>query len=109
VILAAVLVVVSILNPPLDACACADAGGTWFSLPDVCCWREGQHPKNPMDGIVDVQDFLFLLAQWGPCPPGECCLGDLNRDRVIGVADMLLIIEHWGQHPATFVRCRDLP
>jgi hypothetical protein len=85
-------------DPQTDPCFCEDANGIWYTLPDVCCHVEGHHPQNHMDGVVDVNDFLHLIAVWGPCPdePPYCCRGDINRDRVVDVRDMLIVIESWG-------------
>ena len=47
------------------------------------------------DNIVNVSDFLILLAEWGPCPPGETCFADLNSDGVVGIIDFLLLLENW--------------
>jgi aminopeptidase N len=50
------------------------------------------------DGLVNVTDFLALLAAWGPCP-GPCpplCAGDLDGDCTVGVNDFLLLLAHWG-------------
>jgi hypothetical protein len=93
-------------TPQTDPCFCLDAGGVWFSLPDVCCHVPGRHALDRMDGIVDIRDFLFLVGAWGECPTGNC---DINRDGWIDVEDLLVIIEHWGQPPWTFERCRELP
>jgi len=48
------------------------------------------------DGVVDVRDFLVLLADWGPCPvaPG-CCRADVNGDGQVGIGDFLLILGAW--------------
>ena len=77
-----------------------------YALPDIA---GGPGNGNPMDGIVNVQDFLKLISVWGPCPPGECCLGDINRDRVVDVQDYLLLLGHWGLHPKDFERCHPAP
>ena len=42
------------------------------------------------DGIVDIVDFLALLAQWGQ--PGSC---DFNGDGV-GIEDFLKLLAQWG-------------
>jgi hypothetical protein len=96
-------------NPQLDPCFCADHGGVWYTLPDMCCWQPGRHELDPMDGIVDIRDFLHLIANWGPCPTLSCCGCDIDQDDECGVSDMLLIMESWGQHPKDFIRCRELP
>lgn len=49
------------------------------------------------DGIVNVQDLLILLGQWGscpaPCPPS--CQGDLNGDCQVDVNDLLIMLSNW--------------
>jgi hypothetical protein len=47
------------------------------------------------DGTVGVNDFLLLLAAWGPCP-SECCPADLDRDCDVGVTDLLLLLANWS-------------
>ena len=50
------------------------------------------------DGHVTVNDFLLLLAAWGPCP-APCppsCPGDLDGDCAVGVLDFLLLLAEWG-------------
>jgi subtilisin family serine protease len=49
-----------------------------------------------LDGIVGVDDFLLLLAAWGPCPIDGACLADLNADGSVGVIDFLTLIAGWG-------------
>jgi hypothetical protein len=46
------------------------------------------------DGVVDVSDFLKLLARWGPCPE-PCCLADLDLDGIVGIGDFLILLAHW--------------
>jgi len=66
------------------------------------------------DGVVGIDEFLFVLANWGPCdefdclcepdigPPWpadlcRCCeWGDINRDHVVDIYDLLLVIQWWG-------------
>jgi hypothetical protein len=58
-------------------------------LADPCPWDCGSD-----DGLVDVVDFLALLAEWGvvsaPC--------DINGGGV-GVVDFLDLLAHWGPCP----------
>jgi hypothetical protein len=50
------------------------------------------------DGIVGVNDFLLLMAAWGPCPdPPEPCRADLDGDGMVGVNDFLLMLAHWSR------------
>jgi hypothetical protein len=48
------------------------------------------------DGEVAVQDFLFLLADWGPC---SVCDHDLDGDGTIGITDFLSLLARWGPCP----------
>ncbi|MBT4584874.1 MAG: VCBS repeat-containing protein [Phycisphaerae bacterium] len=44
------------------------------------------------DGIVNVEDLLFVLSDWGQ----DCGPADLNLDEVVDVVDLLAIIGDWG-------------
>ena len=46
------------------------------------------------DGIVDFDDIVVLLSQWGACK-GECT-ADLNTDCIVNFQDLLLILGGWG-------------
>ncbi len=48
------------------------------------------------DREVGVNDFLLVLAQWGPCPEGDECPGDTSGDGIVDVVDYLLILLSWG-------------
>jgi hypothetical protein len=48
----------------------------------------------PPNKVVDIVDFLALLAQWGG--PGTC---DLNKDGVVNIQDFLLMLAVWGPCP----------
>ena len=50
------------------------------------------------DGIVGINDFLALLAAWGPCgdPCPPSCAGDLDRDCTVGIQDFLLLLANWS-------------
>lgn len=45
------------------------------------------------DGLVNVEDILQVMAQWGTC--GISCPEDLDGDGVVGVADLLIIVANW--------------
>jgi hypothetical protein len=66
--------------------------GREVNCPDVsaCPWDCG----DPADGMVDVVDFLALLAQWGQS--GTSC--DVNGGGV-DVTDFLEIVGNWGSCP----------
>jgi len=49
------------------------------------------------DGIVGIDDFLLLLAAWGPCddPCPPSCRPDFDGDCVVGIADFLTLLANW--------------
>lgn len=53
------------------------------------------------DGVIGVNDFLSLLAAWGPCsvPCPPSCPADLNGDCMVGVSDFLSLLAAWGPCP----------
>jgi hypothetical protein len=48
------------------------------------------------DDVVNVEDFLELLAAWGPNPGHPA---DFDGDDVVGVTDFLLLLANWGPCP----------
>jgi hypothetical protein len=48
-----------------------------------------------VNGEVEVNDFLWLLASWGPCLEG-CCLADLDVDGAVGMDDFEILLANWG-------------
>jgi len=50
------------------------------------------------NGMVDINDFLDLLAAWGgcadPCPPS--CPADLDGDCNVGITDFLILLANWS-------------
>jgi hypothetical protein len=44
------------------------------------------------DGVVDVEDLLLLLGDWGDCPG---CLADLDGNGVVDVSDLLILLGSW--------------
>jgi hypothetical protein len=53
-------------------------------------------PDFDYNCVVDVVDFLILLAQWGTDPGGP---PDLDGDGDVGVTDFLLLLAAWGPCP----------
>jgi hypothetical protein len=51
-----------------------------------CAW--------PPDGLVNILDFLTVLAQWGG--PGSC---DIDGNGVVNINDFLLMLAWWGPCP----------
>ena len=88
--------------------SCEIANGTASDLnanaiPDQCeSFAPGDVNGN---GIVDVDDLLFIINAWGNCPaaPTACaalaCPADVfpsNGNGLIDVDDLLFVINHWG-------------
>jgi len=52
------------------------------------------------DGVVNIQDFLALLMNWGPCPdPCPPCYADINFDCTVDVIDFLALLANWDPMP----------
>jgi len=49
------------------------------------------------DDVVDVNDLLALLGQWGQ-PDGAA---DINNDGTVNVNDLLILLANWGQESDT--------
>jgi hypothetical protein len=47
------------------------------------------------DGVVGINDFLAVLAAWGPCG-NACGPEDIDGDGVVGITDVLLLLADWG-------------
>ncbi|MDP6158353.1 MAG: S8 family serine peptidase [Phycisphaerales bacterium] len=47
------------------------------------------------DGDVDTDDILSLIAQWGPCPPGDCS-ADFDGDGDVDTDDILILLANFG-------------
>jgi len=48
------------------------------------------------DGTVGINDFLDLLAAWGPCPAcPPFCTGDVDFDCNVGINDFLTLLANW--------------
>lgn len=45
------------------------------------------------DHHVDIEDFLFLLGEWGA---GGSCRADIDADGIVGITDFLLLLASWG-------------
>ncbi|MHC4219037.1 MAG: S8 family serine peptidase [Planctomycetota bacterium] len=48
------------------------------------------------DGVIGINDFLLLLAVWGPCKTGPGCQGDIDLDGTVGIIDFLYMLANWG-------------
>jgi len=49
------------------------------------------------NGVVDVDDLLAVINNWGKCPiPPASCIADITGDDVVDVDDLLAVINGWG-------------
>lgn len=47
------------------------------------------------DGVVNIDDLLYLISWWGPVHPWNHYRADLDGDGTIGIVDLLLLLEYW--------------
>jgi hypothetical protein len=45
------------------------------------------------DNIVNVEDLLILIADWGSTDGG---LTDINGDGIVNIEDLLMLVSGWG-------------
>jgi len=50
-------------------------------------------------GDVGVNDLLFLLGAWGPCPKKGGCPADFDDSGDVGLTDLLFLLDVWGPCP----------
>jgi hypothetical protein len=60
------------------------------------CLADVAGVAGPHDGIVDVQDLLRILADWGTCTCDNQCGADTDGDGVIGVSDLLNVLAQYS-------------
>ena len=58
--------------------------------------QPGPCPDLDGDGFVGINDFLDLLAAWGPNPGHPA---DYDGDGFVGISDFLLLLASWGECP----------
>jgi hypothetical protein len=51
-------------------------------------------PPPEGDGVTNVDDLLFLIGAWGPCP--DPCPPDLDGDGAVELDDLLILLGAWG-------------
>jgi WD40 repeat protein len=73
----------------------ADRNGN--NVLDVCetpCIADISDPQN---GVVDVDDLLEVINNWGDCSsPPALCIADISKDGTVDVDDLLIVINRWG-------------
>ncbi|MCZ6836108.1 MAG: zinc metalloprotease [Planctomycetota bacterium] len=60
-------------------------------IPDSCEYANGD---NNLDGVIDVDDLLALLAKWGAC--SLPCPEDTDLDGDVDVDDLLNLLAGWS-------------
>lgn len=68
-------------------------------VPDVC--EVGQcvadvAPAVTGDGIVNIDDLLAVIGQWGPCPGCAADIAPAHGNAQVNIDDLLAIIGAWG-------------
>ncbi|MCI0629318.1 MAG: FG-GAP-like repeat-containing protein, partial [Phycisphaerales bacterium] len=46
------------------------------------------------DLLVNVEDLLAVISDWGPC--GVPCPADFDGNGTVNIIDLLFVISHWG-------------
>ncbi len=75
------------------------AAGVWHYTQDADSIDVFLTPLGDIDGdgVVGINDFLLLLAAWGPCPvPPAACPADLDGDGMVGITDFLILLAQWS-------------
>jgi hypothetical protein len=74
-----------------------ESGVDGFQLIAIGCDDAGIPGDIDGDGLVNVNDFLLMLAAWGdcpdPCPPS--CPADLDGNCSVDVNDFLILLANW--------------
>jgi hypothetical protein len=55
-------------------------------------------PDFDGNAIVDQDDLLVMLANWGPC---DGCSGDVDASGDVNIDDLLVLLTSWGDCPDT--------
>lgn len=78
------------------------AGGSFTAAGNIETLRIAKFDHCPVsaipgdvnaDGVVNVDDLLLIINQWGPCPG---CAADVTTNCVVDVDDLLWVINHWS-------------
>ncbi len=67
--------------------------GTDFSIERLVAAQPIPGDTNG-DAVVDIADFMAVIAAWGNCTG---CSEDLDDDGLVGITDLLIVLANWGQ------------
>ena len=67
--------------------------GTDFSIERLVAAQPIPGDTNA-DAVVDMADFMAVIAAWGNCTG---CSEDLDDDGLVGITDLLIVLANWGQ------------
>lgn len=48
------------------------------------------------DGVVNTDDLIFLLSNWGPCADCDDCPADISGNCSVTVTDLNTLLNNWG-------------
>ena len=74
----------------------SEAGIDDFKVDTLACDASCQWDIAGFDGEVGINDFLDLLAAWGPNPGHPA---DFDGDGIVGINDFLELLANWGPCP----------
>jgi hypothetical protein len=69
--------------------------GSAYEFAVVCSNLDGDVSG---DGVVNMQDLLLVLANWGDCPIESrgTCIGDTDGDGQVDFTDLLQVLADWS-------------
>jgi hypothetical protein len=72
-------------------------GGFWTGVdPDIVPTCPADIAPPGGDDVVDVDDLLVVINNWGACPGCVADIAPAGGDDVVDVDDLLVIINSWG-------------
>ena len=63
-------------------------------------------PNLNTDHIVNVNDLLLVITNWGPCVSAIRCISDIDESGATDVNDLLRVVTTWGAVPVAILRGR---
>ncbi len=66
---------------------------------EPACPADFTGPSGIPDGVVDVNDLVGVINQWGICELE--CTADIDRNCVVDVTDLVAVNTNWGPCPGS--------